>query len=266
MDYTKYIITFTVFFIILVLETFFPLFSGRKKRWLHAGRNISIIVVNNIVVLLLLSSVTAFIFQYASLHRWGVFYYVQVSRTLRLVFVIIVFDLWMYLWHRMAHQINFIWRFHRMHHTDTEMDVTTALRFHPGEIVLSTMLRWGVFLLLGMTIADLVIYETIMLPVIFLQHSNFYLPHKVDRLLRMVIVTPWMHWVHHSHIRDETNSNYGTIFSWWDRLGKTFRLREKPAAIQYGLDEFHDPSWQTVAGMLKTPVVSEKQLEIIGAG
>ena len=163
----------------------------------------------------------------------------------------------MYIWHVMVHRSSFLWRFHRMHHSDPNMDVSTALRFHPGEIILSTIFRWGIFLLLGVTAFDLLLYETIMLPIIFFHHSNYYLPEKVDKILRTVIVTPWMHWVHHSHIFEETNSNYGTIFSWWDRLFSTFRLREEPVTIQYGLNEIKSSNWQTFIGMLKTPFVDQ---------
>jgi sterol desaturase/sphingolipid hydroxylase (fatty acid hydroxylase superfamily) len=112
-----------------------------------------------------------------------------------------------------------------------------------GEIILSAIIRWGIFLILGMTPYDLLLYETIMLPVIFFHHSNWYLPQRIDKVLRQIIVTPWMH---HFHIFDETNTNNGTIFSWRDRLFNTFRLRSDPEAIVYGIDEIQRPYWQTV--------------------
>ena len=143
-----------------------------------------------------------------------------------------------------------------MHHSDPAMDASTALRFHPGEIFASTILRWGVFLAVGISAYDLLLYEAIMLPVILFHHSNYYIPEKYDKILRQVIVTPWMHWVHHSRRYKELNSNYGTIFSWWDRLFASFRLRQDPAAITQGLGNISTPPWQTIGGMLKTPFVN----------
>jgi len=257
MEYYRYIIAASAFFILLILETVFPLFKGWKNRAWHIGRNFSIVVVNNLVFFALLSFATAFVFGTIEQHQLGLFNFSSLPTFVRIAFFIILFDLWMYFWHRLVHRSAFLWRFHRMHHSDPNMDASTALRFHPGEIVFSTILRWAIFLILGVTAIDLLIYETIMLPIIFFHHSNFYLPEKPDKILRRIIVTPWMHWVHHSHVFEETNSNYGTIFSWWDRLFATFRLRRDPEKIHYGLDEIQAPHWQTVVGMLKTPFVNK---------
>ncbi|MDZ7721417.1 MAG: sterol desaturase family protein [candidate division KSB1 bacterium] len=252
----RYIIAAAVFFLLLALETFYPLFQGRQKRIKHIGRNFSIVIIDNLVFFALLAAATGFVFRYIEQNRMGLLYQIQLPAVLRIALIIVLFDLWMYIWHRWTHTSDFLWRFHRMHHSDPAMDASTALRFHPGEIIISTLLRWGVFLILGVTAFELLIYETIMLPVIFFHHSNFYLPEKPDKLLRQVIVTPWMHWVHHSHLKYETNSNYGTIFSWWDRLFASFRLRSEPETIHYGLDTIRGSGWQTVWGMLKTPFVN----------
>ncbi len=257
MEIFRYAFAGTAFVLLLILETVFPLFSGWKNRFRHIVRNIGIVIVDNLIFFILLAFVTGYIFRMIEQNQIGLFNYLALPTILRIALLIIVFDLWMYIWHVMVHRSSFLWRFHRMHHSDPNMDVSTALRFHPGEIILSTIFRWGIFLLLGVTTFDLLLYETIMLPIIFFHHSNYYLPEKVDKILRTVIVTPWMHWVHHSHIFEETNSNYGTIFSWWDRLFSTFRLREEPVTIQYGLNEIKSSNWQTFIGMLKTPFVDQ---------
>jgi len=160
----------------------------------------------------------------------------------------------MYIWHRLNHEIAFLWRFHRMHHSDPAMDVTTALRFHIGELIISSFLRFGIIILLGMTTFEIILYEMIMLPIIYFHHSNFFLPYQWDKRIRTVFITPWMHWVHHSNIKEESNTNYGTIFSWWDRLAKTFKIRKDPKEIIYGVEGLSDPHWQTIVGMLKTPL------------
>lgn len=257
MELYRYLISAGAFFSLLVLETLFPLFRNQDSRWRHIGRNFGIVVIDNLIFFILLSFATGYIWGVIEQKQIGIFNFASLPFLVRIGLMVIVFDLWMYLWHRLVHTSAFFWRFHRMHHSDPAMDASTALRFHPGEILFSTLLRWGVFLILGMTAKDLLIYEMIMMPVIFFHHSNYFLPAKIDKILRPIIVTPWMHWVHHSHIFEETNSNYGTIFSWWDRLFASFRLRNDPQKIHYGLDEIQAPHWQTIWGMLKTPFVNK---------
>ena len=171
---------------------------------------------------------------------------------------IVLFDLWMYLWHRANHRISFLWRFHRTHHSDTEMDSTSALRFHFGEIIFSSILRLLVIPLIGISYAELLTYEIILQPIIIFHHSNVALPEKLDRILRAVLVTPNMHRVHHSQIQNETDSNYSSIFSWWDRLAGTFKRREDTKTIVFGLTYFRELQWQSFVGMLRTPFASSK--------
>ena len=140
-----------------------------------------------------------------------------------------------------------------MHHSDREMDVTSAARFHIGELIFSSVLRLGILPLLGMELWQLILYEVMLLPVIQFHHSNVYLPERWDRLLRTIIVSPNMHRVHHSRIRLETDSNYSSVFSFWDRLARTFRRRENVEEIKFGLVEFDDAKRQTILGMLRTP-------------
>lgn len=160
----------------------------------------------------------------------------------------------MYLWHRGNHTIPFLWRFHRMHHSERQLDATSAARFHPGEIFLSGIARLAVVPLLGMTLPQLIVYETALFPIIVLHHSNVRLPRWLDRGLLALIVTPAMHRVHHSRWRPETDSNFGSVFPHWDRLFRSFRLRADARTVALGLDEFAEPRWQTVSGMLTTPL------------
>ena len=162
----------------------------------------------------------------------------------------------MYLWHRANHRILFLWRFHRMHHSDPQMDVTTALRFHTGELVFSSLLRFAVVPLLGMNLWQLIFYEILLLPIIQFHHSNVNLPESWDRCLRTIIVTPNIHRVHHSRWQPETDSNYSSIFSFWDRVFGSFRLRKDSHTIQYGLYTYDAQEWQTTWGMLKTPFLT----------
>jgi sterol desaturase/sphingolipid hydroxylase (fatty acid hydroxylase superfamily) len=178
---------------------------------------------------------------------------------------LLLFDAWMYLWHRANHAVPFLWRFHRMHHSDPAVDTTTALRFHVGEIVISTLLRLGVIPLLGMRLWQVILYETLLLPVIAFHHSNVALPTVWDRRLRWVIVSPNMHRVHHSDWQPETDSNFASIFSWWDRLGRSFRLRPDVRTLQYGLRELDGNQWQGLWGLLRTPLAVQPPREGPGA-
>jgi sterol desaturase/sphingolipid hydroxylase (fatty acid hydroxylase superfamily) len=165
----------------------------------------------------------------------------------------------MYVWHRANHVIPFLWRFHRMHHSDNRMDVTTAARFHLGEHIGSNVLRLGLIPVLGFQIWHIVVYEMLVICNTQFHHANISLG-KFDRWLRLAIVTPNMHKVHHSRWRPETDSNYSTLFSFWDRLASTFRMRPNLEELDYGLDEFDESQWQSVWGMLKTPFVSRPRL------
>ncbi|MFC2165864.1 sterol desaturase family protein [Acidobacteriota bacterium] len=183
----------------------------------------------------------------------GLIYHISLPDPLKLIIAFILFDLWMYFWHRINHRVSLFWLFHRVHHTDREMDVTTANRFHPIEIMLSSLLRLPIFVLIGMSVAQFVIYEIVLILVIQIHHSNVALPEKIDRIFRLLLVTPNMHRVHHSVEWSETNSNYSSIFSFWDRIGQTFRYRKDTLTLQYGLQILKEKKWQNLPGMLLTP-------------
>lgn len=174
---------------------------------------------------------------------------------IRFVLGLISLDCWMYFWHRANHVIPFLWRFHRMHHSDRHMDVTTATRFHPGEHIISTVLKLGLIPLLGLEVWHLLIYDTLVIAVSQFHHADISLG-RWDRWVRLAIVTPDMHKVHHSDWHQETNSNYSTVLSVWDRLFGSFHKRDDPAIIVFGLKEFTSRDCQSVEGMLKTPFVN----------
>jgi len=167
---------------------------------------------------------------------------------------LLLFDAWMYAWHVLNHKLPLLWRFHAVHHADRELDTSSALRFHTGEIILSGCARLAVLPAIGLTIQQLLLYETMLLPVILFHHANVRIPKRLDEWIRAVIVTPRMHWVHHSRLRPETDSNYASVLSVWDRLFGTFRMRDDPGRIELGLDEDRDErQWRTLWGMLIRP-------------
>ena len=166
----------------------------------------------------------------------------------------VVFDIRMYFWHMANRRIGFLWRFHRAHNSDVEMDTTTALRFHPGELVLYTFFRLPVVILLGISFAQLVFFEAMLNLSTLFHHSNLAVPEQWDRMLRAVMVTPNMHRVHHSVERFETDSNFTSLLSVWDRAYGTFRTREDTHTITIELPSFRESKYQRLWGFLITPL------------
>ena len=144
-----------------------------------------------------------------------------------------------------------------MHHSDPWMDVSTAKRFHPGEIVFSSLLRIPVILLSGVALWHVALYDAVMIAVVLFHHSNVTVSPRVDRLLRMAIPTPVMHKIHHAHVRSDSDSNYTALFSIWDRIFASLRLRSDWETLSFGLDGYDNPSSQNLAGLMKTPFRNE---------
>ena len=237
------------------VHPFFDLYRGSAvARGRHLTRNFAVALLNAIVVSLVFVVLWAMAAAFAEMHGFGLLHKLAVPDAVRWIAAILLLDGWTYAWHWMNHRIPILWRFHRMHHSDAEMDVTTANRFHFGEIAASSLLRIPLILLLGIRLPELVLYEVMMFAVVQFHHANIGLPGWLDRVLRVFIVTPAMHKVHHSREVAETNSNYTSLLSFWDRLFGTFRIRENPREIQFGLREFDEPRDQTIAGLIRTPL------------
>lgn len=238
-------------------ESWRPFFGQKEGRLRHAGRNLAVAVVNTVVVGLLFGYVMVVVTGWTQENQLGLLNNLGLGWPGRFVVGLVLLDGWMYFWHRANHAVPLLWRFHRMHHSDRHMDVTTATRFHLGEHVGSTVLKLGLIPLLGFEVWHLLVYDTLVIAATQFHHADISLG-RYDRWLRLVVVTPDMHKVHHSDRRPETDSNYSTVLSVWDRLFGSFRKRDDPGGIVFGLKEFTDPGWQSVAGMLKTPFVGPR--------
>jgi len=160
-----------------------------------------------------------------------------------------------YGWHRANHEIGFLWRFHRVHHADAAYHVSTALRFHPGELLLALPLRLGAILALGAPLVGVVIFEAIFGMANVLEHGNFDLPRRVERLLGFVLVTPALHRRHHSTKRRERDSNYGTILTVWDRAAGTLRPDTSASQFATGLEELANARSRSLAALLLAPLL-----------
>ncbi len=232
------IVAVIVLALLWTLETVIPFLQNRRQRLKHSMRNIAIGVFNTIILAILFAPVLVNLTAWTEINNLGLLHLVDLPVWATAVLAILLLDGWMYLWHRANHRIPILWRFHKVHHSDPDMDASTAVRFHTGEILISAILRLGVIVILGLSFWHILLYDLLLLPVILLHHSNIQFPEKLDKYYRSFFASPAMHRIHHSPERIETDSNYGSIFSFWDRLAHSFRLREKCVDVRYGLGEF----------------------------
>jgi sterol desaturase/sphingolipid hydroxylase (fatty acid hydroxylase superfamily) len=149
---------------------------------------------------------------------------------------LLILDCWIYFWHRVNHIVPFLWRFHEVHHLDENLDASSALRFHFGEVVLSSLVRALVIILLGVPLSSVVVFEILVTMAAIFHHSNIRLPAQVEKLLSLIIVTPSIHWVHHHALRSDTDSNYSTILSIWDRLFGSVALGTRKPDMLIGVE------------------------------
>lgn len=163
----------------------------------------------------------------------------------------LLMDLSFYYWHLLNHRVPVLWRFHNVHHMDPDLDVTTALRFHFGELALSAGFRVVQIVALGVSPVTYAVYEVVFQANTLFHHSNVRLPIGLERPLNKLLVTPRMHGIHHSQVEREANSNYGVVFPWWDRLHRTLGLNVPQSAITIGVPAYSEPGdnrlWSAVA-------------------
>ncbi|NTV47237.1 MAG: sterol desaturase family protein [Chlorobiales bacterium] len=234
-----------------ILEGIVPFFLRSRIRASHTALNLSIAILN--LLILLPSSLLAASILSETNPIWPGIKSLGLSFWAQTAIILILIDLWMYVWHRMNHRITFLWGFHAVHHSDPGIDVTTAWRFHFVEILFGEILRLPVLILIGAGIEDLLLYTIFMTPVIEFHHSNVRIPAALDRALRLVIPTPHMHRIHHSIERSEHDSNYGSMLSIWDRLFRSFQLSDNVRSIVQGLDGESSYNQQRLFRLLARP-------------
>ena len=227
----------------------------RRERW---PGNLAIVLLDTALLRLLFPAAAVGMAAFAAQQGWGIFNYWDVPGWFALVVSVIALDFAIYLQHVMFHAVPLLWRVHRMHHADLDFDLTTGLRFHPIEIVLSMLIKFAVIAVLGAPVVAVMIFEVLLNASSMFNHSNVRLPAGVDRRVRALIVTPDMHRVHHSVEIDETNSNFGFNLSLWDRVFGTYRAQ--PAAghegMTIGIHTFRDRAQcARLMGMLRIPFV-----------
>lgn len=225
---------------------------GRMRRW---PGNLGIVALDTLVVRLIFPIVAVGMAALAETRGWGLLQVIDAPAWLVVAVSVLLLDLAIYLQHVLFHAVPVLWRLHRMHHADLEFDVTTGVRFHPVEVLLSMAIKLGVVAALGTPAVAVLIFEILLNGTSMFNHGNVRLPAWSDRVLRWMVVTPEMHRVHHSVVPQETNSNFGFNLPWWDRLFGTYRAQ--PAAghedMTIGIEQFRDPRELRLDRMLIQP-------------
>ncbi|KKN80753.1 hypothetical protein LCGC14_0327060 [marine sediment metagenome] len=225
----------------------------RLLRWTN---NLGVVVIDTLLVRLTFPVVAVGLALLAEERGWGLFNVFDVPAWIAVIVAILALDLAIYLQHVMFHAVPALWRLHRMHHADLEFDVTTGLRFHPVEILLSMGIKLAVVAALGPPAVAVLIFEVLLNGTAMFNHSNIRIPLAIDRVLRWFVVTPDMHRVHHSIHPSETNSNFGFNVPWWDRLLGTYKAqpRDGHEAMTIGIEQFRTRRDLWLDRMLIQPV------------
>jgi sterol desaturase/sphingolipid hydroxylase (fatty acid hydroxylase superfamily) len=231
-------IIFTMGAFLLAWEWAAPLRTPIEPKLRHVSMNLVIFGVNALALRLVAGGALLLWSSRIEDQAWGLLHQVQLHAVANITVSVILLDLVYYGIHRLNHRVSFLWRFHRAHHSDLDVDVTTGLRFHIGEVLISTGIKVVSVLALGISPLGVLISEMALLVSAQFQHSNVPLPAAIEQSFRLCIVTPPMHIIHHSVRLTEQNSNYGTMLSWWDRLFGTHLKTVPRNAMRLGLDEY----------------------------
>ena len=228
---------------------------SKALRWVN---NLGVVCLNTVLLRIVFPGAAVGVALFAAEQGWGVFNYYALPYAFVVLLCVVMMDFAIYLQHVMFHATPALWRLHRMHHADLDFDVTTGARFHPIEILLSMLIKFGVIVTLGAPALAVLLFEVLLNATSMFNHSNVRIPIRVDKVLRLFVVTPDMHRVHHSVEDDETNSNFGFNLPWWDRMLGTYRGQPRAGHqdMVIGIRTFRDiKRCATLLGMLAIPFV-----------
>jgi len=260
-----------VFTLMAIWEFVEPRRTQTTRRGWRWPNNLGIVAFDALLIRILFPTTAVGLALIAAVHGLGLFNVVPVPAWIGVVASVILLDLAIYFQHVLFHAVPALWRLHRMHHADLEVDVSTGLRFHPIEILLSMVIKLAVVIALGAPALAVLLFEVLLNATSMFNHSNIRIPERFDGLLRWFVVTPDMHRVHHSILSRETNSNFGFNLPWWDRLFGTYRAQPAAGheAMTIGIEQFRDPRELGLDRMLLQPFhgdvgrypIGERQVE-----
>ncbi len=249
-----------IFAVMALWEFLAPRRALTVSKVLRWSNNLGLVFLNTFILRLIFPAAAVGVAAFSSEQGWGLFNYYEVSPFVAILASVVIMDFVIYIQHVMVHAVPVLWRLHRVHHADLDYDVTTGARFHPIEIILSMLIKFATIFLLGPPVVAVVIFEVMLNATAMFNHGNVRLNPVVDKWLRLLLVTPDMHRVHHSVEDDETNSNFGFSLPWWDRLFGTYRDQPRGGHenMTIGIRTFREPkmaSW--ISGMLVMPFIGE---------
>lgn len=250
-----------IFIFLFIMETVSQLRVRKEKRLKRAIINALFSIPGAIALRLLL--IPAMIWVAYKNQEWGfgLNYLYDFHLWFESLIAFILLDYTNYLWHIINHKVPLLWRFHIVHHTDVDLDVTTAIRFHAGEMITSVFYRGSAVLITGASPVLVLVYEIVFEAATQFHHSNWKLPFRIEQALNQIFVTPRMHGIHHSIIRSETDSNYSVVFSFWDRMHRTIKLDIPQNRIITGVPVYGDAKELTVGYLLKLPFTKIRKWE-----
>jgi sterol desaturase/sphingolipid hydroxylase (fatty acid hydroxylase superfamily) len=227
-------------------------------RTAHLVRNGMLWLVTSVTTSVILGGTVLYTAYWLEVQRIGLLHFFATPLWLRVVAGFVALDLADYVFHRMSHDVRWLWLLHAVHHSDEDVDVSTNLRAHPLHVIATTATKLIVLAAIGIPLWVWLLRELVVMPITQLQHAAVRLPARLERLLGYVIVTPAIHQLHHSPRAALNNTNFGGMVPWWDRLFGTYSEPADAPAVEFGLDALREPRWQTVWGMCATPFTARR--------
>ena len=248
-----FILGLVVFLIAELIVPYRPSTVPKWKRWVT---NISLTAFNSILLNLIFAGAVWQTAQYVTQNGQGVLNLLYMPQWLKVFLTVVFMDFMLYIWHLLNHEVPFLWRFHRVHHTDLNMDVSTATRFHTGELAISALIKISLVYFLGASPLGVVIFESALVLCAQFHHSSLVVPAWFEKYYWLLFVPPSMHRIHHSVIIKERDTNYGTIFSLWDRILNTMKAQVDQSRIRIGVGAYPHPDKLNLVTLLTMPVAA----------
>jgi sterol desaturase/sphingolipid hydroxylase (fatty acid hydroxylase superfamily) len=253
--YFRLVVFASLLVLMILLEFIWPRRARARTRQERWPENFSITLINSVLSSLLKPLAPAVLALWAQKHEFGLLWAFQLSEIFHVLWSFLLLDLAIYFQHRIFHRIPVLWKLHKVHHSDLDLDVSSGFRFHPFEIILSLVIKGLVIMVLGAHPLGVLFFEVSLSSGSLFNHSNINIKGKVDDFLRLVLVTPDMHRIHHSVEPKETDSNFGFTLSWWDKIFKTYTPNAQKSQDQMviGLKEFLNQKSWSLLNLLKMP-------------
>ena len=253
-------LSLVVFGVLVRQENRRPLRRSVESKLNRDGRNLAVAGAAAVALQLTEVPIANRLTKLVERKNWGLLKILRLPRPLETILAIALMDYTLYVWHYLTHRVPFLWRFHLVHHVDLDLDASTALRFHFAELVISVSWRAAQILIIGISPASFAAWQMFLFPSILFHHSNVRLPVDFERKLQKFIVTPRMHGIHHSAVEQETNSNWSSVLTVWDRLHGTLKTDVAQNEITIGVPAYQNPDAVVLMKILSMPFEKQKPI------